>query len=151
MAARRWINPDRAAEYRLFLRQKSLIEQYFPCFKCHLYGNRLTCKGRIIPSEDCDEYLIRIRYDYEKVPRVEIIEPTIEPSPKIHIYGCGALCLCDPRQTPWRRLNNVHETIIPWTAEWLVYYELYLIRGKWLGPEAPHEASGKLSDRLASD
>ena len=54
MAAKRWINPDRAAEYRHFLRQKSLIEQHFPCFECHLYGNRLSCKGKITPSEDCD-------------------------------------------------------------------------------------------------
>jgi hypothetical protein len=145
MAAKRWINPDRAADYRHFLRQKSLIEQHFPCFECHLYGNRLSCKGKITPSEDCDQYLVRIRYDYEKVPRVEIIEPYIEPSSKIHIYGCGALCLYDPLQIPWRRSHNVHETIIPWTAEWLVYYELYLVCGKWLGPEAPHEPTRKLS------
>ena len=135
MAAKRWINPDRAADYRHFLRQKSLIEQHFPCFECHLYGNRLSCKGKITPSEDCDQYLVRIRYDYEKVPRVEIIEPYIEPSSKIHIYGCGALCLYDPLQIPWRRSHNVHETIIPWTAEWLVYYELYLVCGKCSVPK----------------
>ena len=145
MGARNWINPDRAAQYRHFLRQKSLIEQFFPCFECQLYGNRLTCKGKIVPSDGCDEYLVRIRYDYEKVPRVEIIEPNIKPSLKIHIYGCGALCLYDHRQSPWQRSQNIHETIIPWTAEWLVYYELFLICGKWLGPEAPHEPPENLT------
>jgi len=35
-------------------------------------------------------------------------------------------------------MDNIHEKIIPWIAEWLVFYELYRICGKWLGPEAPH-------------
>jgi hypothetical protein len=34
----------------------------------------------------------------------------------------------------------LHETIIPWTAEWLVSYELYLTTGKWLGSSAVHTA-----------
>jgi hypothetical protein len=144
MAGKRWIKRNRAAEYRHFLRQKALVQHHFPCFECQLYRNRLTCKGAITPSPGCDEYVVRIRYEYEKVPRVDIVQPTIKPSFKIHMYGCGALCLYDPRETPWQRGDNVHEKIIPWTAEWLVFYELYLIYGKWLGPEAPHGPSGKV-------
>jgi hypothetical protein len=143
MAETKWIKRNRAAEYRHFLGQKALVERHFPCFTCQLYRNRLTCKATICPSPDCDHYLVRIRYDYEKVPRVEILEPPIPSSPKIHMYGCGALCLYDPREMPWERMDNVHEKIIPWIAEWLVYYELYLIYGKWLGPEAPHGPNGK--------
>jgi hypothetical protein len=143
MAATRWIKRNRSAEYRRFLGQKALVEHHFPCFRCQLYRNRLTCKATICPSPDCDRYLIRIRYDYEKVPRVEIRQPKITPSSKIHMYGCGALCLYDPRETPWQRTDNVHEKIIPWIAEWLVYYELYQIYGKWLGPEAQHGPNGK--------
>ena len=144
MAGTRWIKRNRAAEYRHFLRQKALVEHDFPCFECRLYRNRLTCKGTITPSPGCDEYIVRIRYDYEKVPRVEIMQPRITPSSKIHMYGCGALCLYDPRETPWQRTDNIHEKIIPWTAEWLVFYELYLIHRKWLGPEAPHGNNGKV-------
>lgn len=59
------------------------------------------------------------------------------------MYEHGALCLYEPRETPWRSSDNLHEKIIPWTAEWLVFYELFLIYGKWLGPEAPHGASRK--------
>ncbi len=86
MAAKRWIKRNRSAEYRHFLRQKGLVEHDFPCFDCQLFRNRLTCKGRITPSAGCDEYVVRIRYDYEKVPRVHIIKPHIEPSSKIHMY-----------------------------------------------------------------
>ncbi len=55
------------------------------------------------------------------------------------MYLNGSLCLFDPRVSPWKGSYNLHETIIPWTAEWLVFYELYKIHGKWLGPEAPHD------------
>lgn len=62
------------------------------------------------------------------------------------MYGDGRLCLYDYREQPWRDGDNIHEKIIPWTAEWLVFYELYLIRGKWLGPEAVHGAEGKTQE-----
>ena len=40
----------------------------------------------------------------------------------------------------------VHETIVPWTAEWIVFYELWKITGEWLGPEAPHGAGEKIPE-----
>ncbi len=33
----------------------------------------------------------------------------------------------------------IDDTIIPWTAEWLVFYELWKDTGTWQGAEAPHE------------
>lgn len=59
------------------------------------------------------------------------------------MYNDGALCLYEPRATPWKSSDSLHEKIIPWTAEWLVFYELFLICGKWLGPEAPHGISSQ--------
>ena len=71
---------------------------------------------------------------------VRILEPGILPEiyRRVHIYRNGTLCLYDPRERPWSNRDNLHETVIPWTAEWLVYYELFLISGEWHGPEAPH-------------
>jgi hypothetical protein len=37
----------------------------------------------------------------------------------------------------------IHEKIIPWTAEWLVYYEIFKRTGQWIGPEAPHGSEEK--------
>jgi hypothetical protein len=33
------------------------------------------------------------------------------------------------------------ETIVPWTAEWLFFYEVWMEdpEGRWLGLEAPHD------------
>ena len=28
---------------------------------------------------------------------------------------------------------SISSTIIPWTSEWLYYYEIWLINGDWLG------------------
>lgn len=46
--------------------------------------------------------------------------------------------------------DNLHDKIIPWTAEWLVYYELFKLDGKWLGPEAPHGLAAKKPQETVS-
>lgn len=56
------------------------------------------------------------------------------------MYSNGDLCLYHPPSQPWSDDNDLHKTIIPWTAEWLVFYELYLSEGRWLGPEVQHDA-----------
>ena len=148
MAIRRMINRDRASEYRHFVMQKQLVEKYFPCFRCSIRHNVLECVGEIVPSEHCGSYEIGIRYRHEGIPEVKIRRPEI--SNRVHMYRNDTLCLYDYRDQPWSGRNNLHETIIPWTAEWLVFYELYLECGKWLGPEAPHGADEKKPEKSFS-
>ena len=133
-----YIKRNKTAEHSHFVIQQQLITKHFPFLKCRFMGAVLECKGNIQPSEFCDVYQVIIRYQYGKTPHVRITSPRITPSTKIHMYPSGNLCLFDPRSDPWKRSFNLHETIIPWTAEWLVFYELFKIHGKWLGPEAPH-------------
>jgi hypothetical protein len=133
--------PHRASNgqhYRHFVMQKLLVERTFPAFRCSLRRGLLECTGVIQPSDDSDRYTVQIRYTEWGVPEVRILKPTITPRSKIHMYRDGRLCLYHPPTQPWLGANDLHKTIIPWTAEWLVYYELYLSEGKWLGPEVPH-------------
>ncbi len=130
---------NKAAEHAHFALQAPLVEKHFPFLKCGFKRTTLECQGEISPSEFCEPYRVLIRYEKGGVPRVRITRPKIEASTKIHMYLNGSLCLFDPRVSPWKGSYNLHETIIPWTAEWLVFYELYKIHGKWLGPEAPHD------------
>jgi hypothetical protein len=51
-----------------------------------------------------------------------------------------------PDEDRWKSSDDIHKKIIPWLAEWLVFYELFLITGKWLGPEAPHAAMPKVEE-----
>lgn len=130
---------NQAQAYRHFVAQKLLIEQHFQAFKCDLRGGVLQCIGCIQPTDFSSIYRIRVRSEQDGIPQVRILEPQIEPSTKIHIYKSGNLCLYHPPSQPWSADKNLHETIIPWTAEWLVFYELYLIERRWLGPEILHD------------
>ena len=143
MAKNSWIKRDRATDYRRFVFQKTLIERHFPCLKCRLSRRLLRCEGLITPSEHCATYRVAISYRQDRVPEVRIVEPVVPFSLKIHMYRNETLCLFKPSDTPWTAKHNVHATIIPWTAEWLVFYELYLMCGTWLGPEARHDSALK--------
>jgi hypothetical protein len=143
---------DRGASRRRFFAQKALIEKFFPCFQCHYEKHeRLECIGRIIPSLHCPVYEILIRYHYGRIPSVSITDPVITPSPRFHMYSDRSLCLYFPDDGRWKISDDVHKKIIPWVAEWLVFYELFLLTGQWLGPEAPHETPAKNPEQVAVD
>ena len=125
-----------------FILEKLYIEKYFPFLQCTLRRKLLCCNGSITPSDGCNSYKIRVEYLEGRTPRVYIVDPHIEPHPEYHIYEEGNLCLFDHRESPWSSTMRIHETIIPWTAEWLVFYELWKLTGKWEGSEAEHGASG---------
>ena len=43
------------------------------------------------------------------------------------------LCLYHPKKFECNRGTNISQTLIPWTCEWLFYYELWLGNGVWYG------------------
>lgn len=138
------ISKNHGERRRRFISEKRRIENHFPCFKCELRGKQLVCYGQIIPSEGCEAYKIKIEYSEGGIPKVYVTEPHIEPNSKYHIFmRDGDLCLYDHRESAWTVQMFIHETIIPWTAEWLVFYELWKLTGKWLGPEASHGTAEK--------
>ena len=124
--------------YRRFVLQKKLMNQFFPGFLCTYSRRRLTCLGKITPSEGCDTYTVKIDYVAGETPKVWILNPKIRMNSDTHVYADGSLCLYYPPESPWKNTDNLHEKTLPWIAEWLVFYELYLIKGVWLGKSAPH-------------
>jgi hypothetical protein len=127
-----------AEGYRRFAMQKKLMGMHFPGFSCSYSKRCLTCIGSITPEEGCVTYTVKIDYVASHSPQVWVISPKIEHNNDIHLYRDGSLCLFYPTETPWKHTDNLHEKIVPWTAEWLVYYELYLLTGVWQGKSAPH-------------
>ena len=138
MARTLWISRDRGAAHRRFCLQGAFVRRHFPCFHCRFYRRQWHCRGTIMPSEDCDAYEIKITYRFGSVPHVSVLRPQITPRAAIHMYSDGSLCLYFPEDTPWKPSDDLHQKTIPWTSEWLVFYELFKIRKKWLGPESPH-------------
>jgi hypothetical protein len=45
-----------------------------------------------------------------------------------------ALCLWDPAEMYWDPEMTIATTIIPWTSEWLLFFEYWQISGEFLGP-----------------
>lgn len=53
-----------------------------------------------------------------------------------HVYPPASdptLCLYDPCADEWDHSMLISRTIVPWTIDWLVCYELWLMTGKWTG------------------
>lgn len=131
-----------------FIAEKYLVKKYFPFFRCTLYHDRLLCQGSVVPSEGCDAYKVKVSYVRGGIPEIFITDPYIKPDTEYHIYKEGNLCLYDWRDMPWQSKMKIHETIIPWTAEWLVFYEIWKLTGEWHGAIAPHDKEQKLPETI---
>jgi hypothetical protein len=80
-------------------------------------------------------YTVRVRQRHGRHPQVTVIKPRLEVRPGAtslpHVYPGDELCLFYPGQ--WKPDMLVAATILPWTAEWLMHYELWLVTGHWSG------------------
>jgi hypothetical protein len=134
----RFIPKSDGATHRRLVFEGLLVRERFPVFSARLIGNQLICRGRIRPAEFSQPYRVEMSYRLRNSPHVRIVEPAIKAESKLHFYEDGTLCLYDWREQPWQTKFHLADTVVPWTAEWLLYYELYLLTGKWLGASAIH-------------
>jgi len=125
--------------YVVSMLEKRLIEKNYDCFTCRVdRGGYLKAKGKITPTEYSATYDFIINYMPYSPPKVYIIKPKIEFDNDIHMYKNGNLCLYYPGDMRWNSSLHIYNTIVPWTAEWLIFYELYKISGEWEHPYVPH-------------
>ncbi len=87
-------------------------------------------------------YRVEIRYAVGTYPQVRVLSPTLERLPGNeegslpHVYGPSSdpkLCLFDPETDEWNSTMLIADKIIPWTIEWLAFYEFWLMTGVWSG------------------
>jgi hypothetical protein len=112
-----------------------------------------TWEGVLAP--DKREHIVRVRYTVsyaiENVtardiqPRVQVISPRLErhvdyeEGPIPHVYTCDSdgglpyLCLFSPSQGEWSSDDLVADTTIFWAAQWLYFYDFWLLTKKWKG------------------
>jgi len=52
-----------------------------------------------------------------------------------HVYSTKPvrLCLFDPQTAEWSPGASIADTIVPWTYEWLFYFEEWLVSDEWKG------------------
>lgn len=120
------------------------IGQYFPGFKYNHKGKFWI--GKLNPNK-IQEYIVKVFYYHDRPPKVYVLEPKLlEKAP--HLFPDRSLCLYFPDDFSYTEKSIIADTIIPWTAEWLYYYEKWLEDGVWWGPEAPHAPDSKRGKKI---
>jgi hypothetical protein len=109
----------------------------FPGFKSKVRGAVLTGYGDIRPTELSESYRVKIEYEVGEAPRVWVIDPELvcraDAGRIPHMYGGERLCLYLPGSGEWTGDLSLPHVLIPWIAEWLLFYELWHATGEWLG------------------
>lgn len=79
---------------------------------------------------------MKILYELGYTPKVWVLNPALSKRKGVnipHMYGQSTLCLFLPKDGSWRSNKLIASTIIPWASEWLYFYEMWHVTGKWLG------------------
>lgn len=117
--------------------QNVTISKKFPSFKLHRKSHQdIYWLGKMQPSENSPVYTVKIQYDSYQ-PKVFVVEPHILKNAP-HRYRDNSLCLHHPNDKSFRPDMLIADTLIPWTGEWLYFYNIWLEEGVWWGKEAPH-------------
>ncbi len=115
--------------------QRNRMRMAWPDFDCRLQGSLLVCRGSVTPSPINAKYDVVIRYRAGEKPRTLVEAPQLRPredEEKIpHTFPDGSLCLSYRDQ--WTGEKYIAATTVPWTQEWLFFYEAWLVTGEWLG------------------
>jgi hypothetical protein len=103
---------------------------------CTIRKGTLRARLTLQPTAISQTYTVGVTYPAHGRPTVSVLDPPLHGRPDDprlpHVYEGNRLCLSLPDE--WTPNNLLGDTIIPWTAEWLMYYELWLATdATWLG------------------
>lgn len=134
-------------------RQAKAMRRQFPALEFQDRSNSVMWIGPVKPKELQHKIMIEAQpfrmsgttpWSLTN-PIVRVLDPPlrsqsgVEEAPLPHVYydpACpklSPLCLFDPRDGEWQPTMLLTETIMPWTCEWLLFYEIWSATGKWLG------------------
>ena len=124
--------------------QAARLRALFPGFKIRLSGGPLEARGHLHPAPACAIYEVRIEYRWGHPPRVFVISPMLvcnregEAPPHRFSSPGNPLCLYYGKDNEWSAHSYIAETIVPWTCEYLLFYELWQASGIWWGGGVDH-------------
>jgi hypothetical protein len=119
--------------------QAYILSSMYPGSYCKFHKNKLDWIGIIVPTPLSGLYTVNVIYRQGYNPRTYVQDPQLSllPGKKLpHVYSQieQRLCLYYPSKRPqWDESMHIAETIVPWASEWLLFYELWLATGEWLG------------------
>src|SRR5579871_5787013 len=92
-------------------------------------------RGKLQPTELSDIYTVEIAYALSQRPDVHVLDPQLKVHPGHkrlpHVYPGNSLCLYTFGE--WYPGLYIANTIVPWISLWLLFYETWLLTGKWKG------------------
>ena len=124
--------------YLLEHERKGLLEHYdfIECSYKFPRGKRtLICDGHY--NQLGVEYRYQISYD-GGIPKAHIIQPKIEYDIDCHMFSDNSLCLYYHGDERWSTRKSLYTHFVPWVHEWILYYEIYKLSGKWEHPFVHH-------------
>lgn len=104
-----------------------------------LRGGAITWRYSASPSPLSRVYNIRIDFKQGGVPRIFVEAPDLHVLaggrriPHLYQQTPPRLCLYLPRTFEWQSWMRLDQTIVPWTALWLFYFEEWLVSDDWKG------------------
>ena len=122
--------------------QVGRLRHFFPnsTLKIIGYDKGFIWEGSLKPCDLSNTYDIRIEYNAGFHPNVYVISPNPLPLakyatelPHIRDHEKQNLCLYHRDMNEWNECMMIANTIIPWTSEWLLYYEIWAATGIWHG------------------
>ncbi len=128
--------------------QLAAMRAVWPDFDSQIKDRRLICRGELRPTPINGRYRVRIEYGQSGSPAAFVEDPTLRrrsPEERIpHVYAGPRPCLYLPGSGEWTPNNRIADTIVPWLALWLFYYELWHATGEWIGGGADPGGDGKV-------
>jgi hypothetical protein len=114
--------------------QAFALSREFPGSRLNVRRGTLVWLGELQPTEISRSYSVRVTLGHDYIPRVRVMSPILDSragEPLPHVYSDGTLCLYTPGE--WHSSEVLAWTIVPWIAEWLINYEIWLSTGEWFG------------------
>lgn len=127
-------------DLRLFDQMMTLRAAY-PSASCELCNSTLFWFGKVKPTPLSREYTVLLIYNSEtQKPEVWVIGKELQKidDPDFpHKYDVSPennmVRICLYRYREFTGDKFLANTILPWTVEWLYFYEIWLATGEWCG------------------
>jgi len=116
--------------------QGLFLKRLFPDSRLKCRKGVLEWQADFTPSSLSRTYTVSLRYSLNDAPKVRIVNPKLAAPQGVklpHTYLKERLCLYFPKANDWHPSLKLADTVVPWISEWLYYYEIWLVTGKWHG------------------
>jgi len=125
--------------YRLIDQQIALAKNY-PDTVCYIRHGVLTWKGSICPTALSRTYQVTVTYKIGFRPQVIVTAdylPGLDRPDFPHKFTIdqenNSVKICLHLRHEFDSTELISDCIIPWAAEWLYFYEIWLATGEWCG------------------